>query len=62
MLWADEKMCTGEFKDRLRDGLGTMYYNGDSMWMGDWTKDKRNGQGTEYSPRVKILREGNGGK
>ncbi len=35
----------GEFKNSVRDGVGTLYWKDGSYWEGEWKEDNRKGQG-----------------
>jgi hypothetical protein len=38
----------GEFKNGLKHGTGTYYYNNGDKYIGEWENDKKHGNGTYY--------------
>ena len=45
--WAGDKY-TGDWKNGMRDGFGTYFYNGGSKYIGQYVQNSMTGQGTYY--------------
>ena len=47
-IQGDDGMYEGEFKNELRNGIGSMYYKNNSIYHGEWNLDQKTGKGVFY--------------
>merc|ERR1719473_432707 len=62
MNYASGGTYTGQWKDDVREGEGTMEYDGDSIYVGQWVDDLRQGKGKcDFTGKDKKISHYEGG-
>ena len=59
MIYKDDSIYIGQWKNDMRDGEGELYYSSGEKYCGNFKEDKKNGKGFFYSKNYNNIFYGN---